>query len=222
MTTRTVELHRTDPYDRRFDARVTVVDGNRVELDSTLFYARSGGQPGDTGTLNGLPVLDVHYDEGKQRVFHLMDDADAAGLSPGVPVTGDIDWERRYRLMRHHTAQHLLWCAFVSAYGTGHRELGGDIGEAKARLDIGLAEGAPRPDADRVAAELTRLVTLDLPIRRYPGEAGEDQWVWEIDGYDPIPCGGTHLRTTGEVGRAATRVKRKGSGVFRLEVSVVT
>jgi alanyl-tRNA synthetase len=223
---RTTELHREDPYRTEFTATVMAVEGGLVELDETAFYARSGGQAGDTGLLAGLPVTDTYYSPERDRVLHVVDWQDEGALKAGDKVAGTVDWDRRYRMMRLHTAQHLSWVVYETVYGSGHEDRGGEIRPDKARLDVSWTDPAAKPVADDLSAALADLVRRDLPIARYPDnstdqDAGRDSWVWEIEGHPPIPCGGTHVRRTSEVGDVKLGVQRKGSGVFRLSVQLV-
>jgi alanyl-tRNA synthetase len=219
---KTTELHREDPYRTEFTATVVAVDGDLVELDETAFYARSGGQAGDTGLLGGFPVTDTYYSPERDRVLHVVDWRGEGALAAGDTVDGTIDWDRRYRLMRLHTAQHLSWVAYESVYGAGHEDRGGEIRPEKARLDVSWSDPDRKPAVDDLTPALAELVARDLPIGRYRDEeSGPRTWIWELDGHPPIPCGGTHVRRTGEVGGVKLGVQRKGSGVFRLSVQLV-
>lgn len=225
-TLRTTELHREDPYRTEFTATVVAVDGDLVELDETAFYARSGGQAGDTGRLAGRPVTDTYYSPERDRVLHVVDRQDEGSLNPGDQVVGIVDWDRRYRMMRLHTAQHLSWVVYESIYGSGHQDRGGEVRPDKARLDVSWTDPTTKPVSDDLSAALADLVRRDLPIARYADDsadrdAGRDNWVWEVEGHPPIPCGGTHVRRTSEVGDVRLGVQRKGSGVFRLSVQLV-
>src|SRR3954468_7432726 len=101
----TALLYLRDAYLQEFDATVTAVDGQRVALDQTAFYPTGGGQPHDTGTLAGAPVVDVRK-EGDE-VWHTLADGSVAP-AVGDEVEGEIDWDRRHQLMRTHTALHVL------------------------------------------------------------------------------------------------------------------
>lgn len=215
---RTNELHRTDAYLRTFDATVVAVEHDLVELSATAFYARSGGQLGDQGSLRGHRVLDTFYSSTKSAVLHrVVWSADP--LRVGEEVIGQIDWDRRYAAMRLHTAQHLLWLSLVAEYGPDQNECGGDIGVEKARLDVDWVHDQ-RPSAELISKRLAMLVAMDSPIQRYLSDVDENRWEWKVDGFPPIPCGGTHVRRTGEVGRVNVGVKGKGKNVARLTVTL--
>src|SRR5580698_11423209 len=129
-------LFRDDAYLRTASARVLAVSERGIELDRTVFYPLGGGQAGDSGTLtraNGerLTISDTRKGEGPGRIVHLVS-GEPPALVAGEPVTLEIDWERRYRLMRLHTALHLLSCVVVAPV------TGGNIVQDKARLDFDI------------------------------------------------------------------------------------
>ena len=224
-------LFREDAYLAAADAVVTVAAPEGIELDRTLFYASSGGQPGDTGRIElaGGGVIEVtgaiHPDGDRGRILHLV----AAGAAPpvGAAVAQRLDWDRRHRLMRMHSALHLL--SVVLPYGV----TGGQIGEDKGRLDFDM----PEPPADVAAfeARLNGYVAADLPIgAEWIGEeelAARPEMVKTMKVKPPVgqgrvrlvriglgddtidlqPCGGTHVRSTGEIGGLRIgRIEKKG------------
>jgi alanyl-tRNA synthetase len=208
-------LYWQDPYATRFEGTVERAweeDGRYlVELDRTLFYPTSGGQPHDTGVLGGVRVLDVFEPEKHgQRIVHVVENP----LAEGETVEGEIDWPRRYRHMQRHTGQHILSQAFLHAakWNTISVSLSGpeihidfDVwpGAAEAQEVIERAEAlagwavyANLPVSARVVPEMQ--VPL-LPLRRMPQVRGPVRVV-EIGDWDMAPCGGTHLRSTAEAG----------------------
>ena len=221
-------VFRDDAYARACRARVVAVTPAGIELDRTVFYPTGGGQPGDTGLLRRADGTTVRIagavkGEGAQAVLHLSAPGEPLP-SPGEEVEAALDWERRYRHMRFHTALHLL-CAVVPAPVTG-----GQVAEDKARLDFDIemerlvkeaieeslnrlvAEGhavRPRwiPDAELDARpELVRTMSVKPPR----GLGGVR--VLEIEGVDLQPCGGTHVADTREVGRlAVVKIRSEGA-----------
>ena len=218
-------LFRDDPYLAEADATVTAAGPEGVELDRTVFYASSGGQPGDTGRIGGLAVTGTVHPEGdRARVLHHVD---GDGLAPGDAVRIALDWDRRYRLMRMHSALHLL--SVVLPYGV----TGGQIGEDKGRLDFDMPD--PPDDVAALEARLNAYVAADLPVAA--------EWITEAelaaqpemvktmkvtppvgqgrvrlirighgaDTLDLQPCGGTHVRATGEIGPLRIgKIEKKG------------
>ena len=218
-------LFRADPYLRSCTAALVRADGPDLTLDRTVFYAAGGGQPGDQGELRtGGQTFRVN-DTRKgpdDTVIHQLDRA-SADLAPGAPVALELDWARRHRLMRMHTALHLL-CAAIARPVTG-----GQIGDGKGRLDFDLGEGSL--DKDAILARVQAWIADDRPVTeqwieaeelaarpelvrtmavRPPATSGRIRLV-AIDGVDLQACGGTHVRSTAEIGGLVIgKVENKG------------
>ena len=228
----TEELFRSDSYLKECSATVTGVDGTAVTLDRTVFYPLGGGQPGDTGTLSWdggqAQVVDTRYGDGG-AIVHVLEE----GVTPpveGTAVQGVLDWDRRYRHMRMHTAMHLL--GSVLKYGV----TGGNISAAKSRLDFDMEDTV---DKEAVGAALQALVDEDHAVscRWITEEELEAQpelvrtmsvqpprgkgsiRLLDIHGIDLQPCGGTHLKSTGEVGAVRIgKVEKKGKRNRRVNI----
>ena len=211
-------IYREAPYQRENEAHVTGVGGAGVRLDRTVFYPRGGGQAGDAGTLElgaGRAVLIVDAVKGEGgEILHVPavgQEALLASLSPGMKVKARIDWERRHRHMRFHTATHLL-CAIVP-----HPTNGCSITSDYARLDFDMVEPL---DKAHLEAELARLVAGAHEVRtvwitseeleakpelvrtmsvKPPRGVGRIRLL-EIAGVDLQACGGTHVANTREIG----------------------
>ncbi|MBK5222270.1 MAG: alanyl-tRNA editing protein [Acidimicrobiia bacterium] len=225
-----------DAYLREFDAEVVDVDleGQRVTLDRTAFYPTGGGQPHDTGMLGVLSVVDVRK-EG-DLVWHTLGE----GVLPAVGTTlhGEIDWERRHQLMRTHSALHILCGVIWNEWSTA--VTGGNMEPLAARMDF---EFDPLPDGFRerveglVAAEIvadrpievsflprgTALTDTDLirtKVNLIPESVTEIRVV-DIVGCDKQADGGTHVRSTREVGGVrVVKTESKGRGNKRLRIEV--
>ena len=231
-------LFRDDPYLRRCEATVTAADAEGIRLNRTVFYAMGGGQPGDTGVLRledgaEVPIVDTRKGRDHEDVVHVP--AEGAPLpGPGARVVAEIDWARRHRLMRIHTCLHLL-CAVVPGEVTG-----GQIGDGKGRLDFNLPD--TRLDKDEVTAALNRLIEEDHAVAprwitdeelaakpelvrtmsvKPPTGAGRVRLL-EVEGVDLQPCGGTHVRRTGEIGPVrVTKIESKGRQNRRVNIAFV-
>ncbi len=214
-----IALYYDDPFLRTFEATVTARRGDEVALDRTAFYPTGGGQPCDTGTLNGIPVLAVERDD-EGRIWHRL----AAPLEADR-VRGEIDWAHRFDHMQQHTGQHLLSAVFHHLL---HGEtVGFHLGERIVTIDLDLPR-LTREAAMRVEQEVNRLVWEDLPVearfvsdeelarlklRRAPKVAAPIRIV-TIGDYDATPCGGTHLLRTGQIGLLKiTAIERYKGGV---------
>ena len=201
-----------DPYRRQLDAMVEDVDGGSVTLDRTIFFAFSGGQESDRGTIAGRPVLEARK-EGQGIVYRLGDDH---GLKPGDRVAVAIDWDRRYRLMRLHFAAELV---LELAYRMLDpiEKIGAHIAENKARIDFAWEEPIT-PHLAALEEDANAIVVEDRPIESAFSDAARGQRYWKIDGFARVPCGGTHLKSSGEVGRIALKRKNIGKGKERIEI----
>ncbi|MCZ1075268.1 alanyl-tRNA editing protein [Rhodococcus sp. A5(2022)] len=210
------ELHRTQPELMDFTTTITEIhaDGT-VELEATAFYARSGGQHGDTGLIGAVPVLDTVYDPTRTRVLHRCDPAQVTALQIGTLVDAHISAERRRRTMRLHTLQHLAYLAAVESWGP-RSSTGGDISDERARVDLERLVTDPPLDASEIPTIIETLIRRDLPIHRSQDPMSPDRWWWHIEGFDAIPCGGTHLSRTGQIGDFSVTIKRKGSANARI------
>ncbi len=215
-------LFRDDPYLKTGTATVLAARDNVVELDRTIFYPLGGGQPGDTGTLGGLRVVDTRKDEGGEAVLHFLEPG-APLPSVGAQVELAIDWERRYLHMRYHTALHLLG-ALVKAPYTGCR-----IGADKSHLDFDT--DMEKLVKEEIEAGLNALIDAGQPTRAEwvsydqlearpelvktlsvmpPRGDGMVRMV-AIEGLDLQPCGGTHVASTREIGRLSVlKIRNEG------------
>jgi Ser-tRNA(Ala) deacylase AlaX len=201
-----------EPYLTELQAVVSAVQGDVVNLDRTIFYAFSGGQESDAGTIGGRPVLDARLD-GDEISYTLPADH---GLAVGTPVAVAIDWHRRFRLMRLHFAAELL-LEIVTAGLPQARKIGAHIAADKARIDF-LCDA---PITDRLpewGAQALAIVRADLPIVSAFSDAAAGRRYWEIAGYARVPCGGTHLRRTSEVGDVTLKRRNVGRGKERIEI----
>jgi misacylated tRNA(Ala) deacylase len=231
-------LHLRDAELRSFDASVVAVDGDRVALDRTAFYATGGGQPHDTGALSweggAAAVVEVRK-EGEHAWHRLEGDAPAEGTT----VHGEVDWERRHALMRTHTALHVLCGVIWNEWSVP--VTGGNMEPLSARMDF---EFDPLPEG--FGPRIEELVNVELAADRpievsfLPrAEALQDDdlirtkvslipesvpevRVVDIVGLDKQADGGTHVRSTGEVGRIrVVKTESKGKGNKRIRIEVV-
>lgn len=205
----TVKLFQADAYQTRFEAEVVAclpVDGQfDLVLDQTCFYAEAGGQPSDTGTLGGLPVLAVAIDD-DGTIRHRV------GAPLSGRVTGEIDWARRLDHMEQHTGQHLLSGAFERLYDA--ETLSWHLGAERCTVDLGMEEFTAA-QAETIEAEVNRVIRSGLPILyhlaeteaelsayplRKPPKVTEQIRIVEIKGYDWSACAGTHVSNIGELG----------------------
>jgi alanyl-tRNA synthetase len=225
----TERLYYSDSHLIEFEARVVdltdrVSGWTAVVLDRTAFYPTGGGQPSDTGTLNGARVVEC-IDDGDNGVLHVVQGATPAR---GATVQGRVDWSRRLDHMQQHTGQHILSQAFVTLFNAPTRSF--RVLDASCQIDIELNN--PTTEIIERAVELAnnviwedRAITIsnvtpnraaELPLRKEPAREGELRLI-EIEGFDVTPCGGTHAYRTGEVGMIAVRSWERAKGLTRIE-----
>ena len=203
----------TDPYARTHETRVASVAGPAITVESTIFYAESGGQESDAGTIGGRRVL--RADKRDRDIVYTLDDA--AGLAADDPVTIAIDWERRYKLMRLHLAAELVLELVYRALA-GVEKTGAHISADKARIDFAWPESIA-PLLPVLARDAQALIDADHPIiSAYSDEAAERRY-WEIEGFARVPCGGTHLRRSGEIGALTLKRDNRGKGQQRIVIT---
>lgn len=220
--TATERLYYTDSYLTEFDGSIVdrSADGLRVYLDRTAFYPTSGGQPNDTGLLNGIAVVDVVDED--DRIAHVL----SAPLLEGDQAHGVIDTSRRYDYRQQHSGQHLLSAVFEALFG--FKTVSVHFGDESATVDLATASIAPE---QLRAAELraNEVVFEDRPLtvafehkdqaeglRKESKREGELRIV-TIEGLDRSACGGTHVRKTGEIGPVLLRKLDKIRGNVRIE-----
>ena len=228
-------IFRDDAYQQSCQARVLAAADHRVELDRTVFYPAGGGQPGDTGVLRladgrQLRVIDTRKGEGADSVVHLLD---PAGPMPaiGEDLEAVLDWERRYAHMRIHTCLHVLSCVVVAPV------TGGNIAADKGRLDFDIDMSLL--DAQRIETGVNELIARAVDTETVwitdeqldaqpelvktmsvqpPRGAGRVRLL-QIAGIDLQPCGGTHVRNIGEIGRIKVlRIRSEGRRNKRVEI----
>jgi alanyl-tRNA synthetase len=235
-------LYYEDTYLREFEATVLQVVGNAermgVILDRTAFYPAGGGQPSDTGVIEGdggeAEVVDVQWNNG--NVLHRVGKVEGT-IDAGDPVKGRIDWSRRYSLMRNHTAAHLMTEAIRVVVGRPVKVVGSGLDADKVRLDL-AADGSLRPLFGRIEEVANRIVQENRSVRTVimnredaekhvekfheslntlPAEVTQVRIV-EVEGVHACACGGTHVSTTGEIGAIELLGRSsKGKGIERLE-----
>ncbi|HEU4700059.1 MAG TPA: DHHA1 domain-containing protein [Gemmatimonadales bacterium] len=221
--TATTRLYYTDAYCAGFDARLVALEdeGRRAYLDHTAFYPTSGGQPADRGTLAGVPVVDV-VDEGERIAHVLAEPLTGLAARTGAELHGLIDWARRFDHMQQHTGQHLLSALFADLYGMATTSV--HFGAESSTIDLGTERLEPEQTlavetrANAIVLE-HRPVTVSFEaadavegLRKASRRAGELRIV-TIAAIDRNACGGTHVRTTAEIGpvllRGVERAKRQ-------------
>jgi Ser-tRNA(Ala) deacylase AlaX len=210
----TQKLFWDDPYLTRLDTHVTGITDNDITVERTIFFASSGGQESDQGTIGGKRVLQAQK-VGREIVYTLEE---GHGLKPGDRVRMEIDWERRYKLMRlHFAAEIVLELAYRNLDSV--RKVGAHIAQDKARIDFEWDENISQV-FPVIQSEAIKIIEADRDITSAFSDRETEERYWEIEGFARVPCGGTHLRKTGEVGEITLKRKNPGRGKERIEITV--
>ena len=232
----TEELFRDDSYLKSCTAKVLASGPDGVVLDRTVFYPTGGGQPGDSGTLSGPDgtVAITEAVKGEDGILHKLEEG-AAAPAVGDDVEVTLDWDRRYKHMRIHTALHLL-CSVVDGGVTG-----GQIGAGKGRLDFDIP--GERPEKEALTEQLNQVIAGDHGISiswitddelaanpdlvrtmsvKPPMGSGKVRMIRIGDDVDFQPCGGTHVRSTAEIGSIQIgKIENKGKQNRRINLTLV-
>jgi len=205
-------LYDKDHYLAEFDAKVSEVDGLNVVLDKTAFYAQSGGQAGDWGTINGEAVVDTRIIEGIH--VHIM--TGEPSFSVGDDVHGVIDWDRRYRIMKIHSASHIMEHFFYKNFGVLER-LGSNVDDKKDRSDYRADERLDPEKLNKTEDEINAFLAEGHEITIEVEDDGTRTWrCGPVEDH----CGGTHVRNTSEIGMIKLKRKNPGRGKERVETSL--
>ncbi|WP_417323366.1 hypothetical protein [Erythrobacter aureus] len=232
----TEKLFHKNPCQRACEAEVLMVKGDCIVLDRSVFYGESGGQVPDHGVIGGINVVDVQHRGGRPLklagtlrplpnfqvdtiLVHRL--AEPARLQPGDRVELEIDWQRRYELMRQHSACHFMYHAVqtILCYDGSEaaRSRGCSIAPGRNRMDF-LAN----LDADQIAeaeVKANQLISLGLPIRMQPEPASGEVYYWRYGEDIIIPCGGTHVASAVELSPLRLKRFKKGAGLTRVEAA---
>ena len=201
-----------NPYLTKHTARVTSVNGGTITLDQTIFYAASGGQESDSGSIAGIKVLEA--EKTGTEIYYTLEGPHELKLGDEVLV--NIDWTRRYRLMRLHFAAEIV-LELVYRFFDRPFKIGANIAEEMARIDFRW-EGRISDAFPVLLERAGKIIEADLPIRSEYSNREQEQRYWEIEGFAQVSCGGTHLRRTGEVGTIRLKRNNIGKGKERIEI----
>lgn len=201
-----------DPYKTELSTTVTSVSGSDIALSETIFFAFSGGQESDAGTIAGHVVSNAQK-QGLEIVYTLANDH---GLLVGQSVLVQIDWVRRYRLMRLHFAAELVLELFYKKL-SGVFKVGAHIAQNKARIDFAWPESISQL-LPSMEADANAIIAADMEITAAFEDEPNERRYWEISGFSRVPCGGTHVKRTGEIGQIKLKRNNKGRGNERVEI----
>jgi len=203
-----------DPYLTQLETHMATVKDNDITVEQTIFYALSGGQESDYGTIGNNRVLQARK-EGKEIVYTLEN---SHGLKPGDQVRMNIDWERRYKLMRLHFAAEIV-LELVYQNLDSIEKIGAHIAQDKARIDFKWDENISTV-LPVIKKEALGIIEANQEIISAFSDEEKEERYWEIRGFSRVPCGGTHLRKTAEIGEIELKRKNVGKNKERIEIYV--
>lgn len=222
-----------DPYLTQLNTKVSSVMGQEIVLEETIGYSESGGQESDKITLNGLPVISSRMDrEDPYYIYYTL--PEGHGLSVGESVRMEIDWIRRYRLMRYHFTCELILILVNRLFNktpegvllkpeeidTVIKKRGAHMSETGARVDFELPTHISEY-FDEILREYNKIIEADMPIEKgYLDEKKQIRY-WKLPHIALVPCGGTHVKSTAEIGPITLKRERANKGVERIRISLV-
>ena len=204
-----MELYYERPYDFEFEAEIIEVADNYVVLNRTLFYPEGGGQPSDTGYISGVRVERV---EKTDKIRHFLEEKPSFDV--GSVVHGRIDRERRHKIMRIHTALHLLTNICDELLGN-IKHVGSGMSDEKGHIDLYYPPRVKPDLKEKITAAMNDTIHKGAEVETWFD--GETRYV-KIGDYDALMCGGTHVRNISEIGEIILKRKNVGKGKDRLEV----
>lgn len=208
----TVKVFWQDPYLTEIETIIQTIDGNRITVDKTIFYAFSGGQESDAGTIAGRKVVEAQK-LGRQ-IYYTLESTEE--LEPGMRVPMIIDWARRYNLMKLHFAAEIVLELICKKYSEAVK-VGAHIAQEKARIDFEWGQSMS-PLLPRIQEDAQAIINSNQDIISAFSDEASERRFWEINEFGQVPCGGTHLRKTGEIGSLGLKRVNPGKGRERVEI----
>lgn len=201
-----------NPYLTEIEAKVTSGNNNVITLDRTIAFAFSGGQQSDSGTIGGFNIIEAKK-EGKE-IFYTIEQNHNLILNQNVMVT--IDWEKRYRLMKLHFAAEII-LELVYQHYNHPEKIGANITVDKARIDF-FWNGNISEIFPELMNKANNIINSNFDIISDFDDEENEKRYWYIEGFAKVPCGGTHLKRTGEIGTISLKRNNLGSGKERIKI----
>lgn len=226
----TRKLYYEDPYMKEFDAKVLKINREKVILDQSAFYPEGGGQVGDTGEIEGVKVMNTKKTiekteivDGKEiplgsKIIHVLEEE--PNFKVGDTVHGKIDWERRHKIMRLHSAAHFTYYATLEVFGD-LKIRGSKVDDKKDRLDFAFEKRLEPEKLREVEDKVNEILSKNLEIKTSSDSKESNIRYWEVKGFPRMPCGGTHPRNTSEIGKVKLKRKNPGAGLERIETYLI-
>jgi alanyl-tRNA synthetase len=213
------KLFWNDPYQTECTATVTSIDGNTIKLDQSIFYAFSGGQESDTGTIAGISVIQATKEGDKENIIDITYELKTKPtFSVGDTVKVKIDKEKRAQLRKLHSVAHVMYYFVIEKLGK-LKIVGSNITSTKARMDF-IYDKPINEILPEIETNLNTFLTENHAITSTQDENKPDLRWWKCEEW-AMPCGGTHVKSTKEIGVIKLKRKNIGAGKERIEVSIV-
>ena len=212
-----------NPYLKECNARITKIDGNKLQLDKTIFYAFSGGQASDKGTIGGVNVVNAYHgdfedeenpDKNNDIITYVLEEAPHFKVGDTVKV--EIDWDYRYKLMRLHSAAHVVYY-FLKEKGI-ENNFGSNVSIDKARLDYEMNESI-KPVLNEIEPEINKFLQEDHEVTLKSDDKDKKIRHWICCDWD-MHCAGTHVKNLKEIGKIRLKRKNLGTGKERVEITL--
>ncbi len=213
----TNKIYYQNPYNKEIISKILRIDDKKIFLNKTIFYPQAGGEPGDTGFIENYRLIDTRIEGDK--IVHILEVQ--SNLKVGQEVKCKLDWERRHKLMRMHTAAHLLFNVCQMLLNPGIKGVGSNIGENKSRIDVGYEPTITPEIRQKLEDRCNELINKKLLVKCWWDEVKTGYRWTQIDDLPKLPCGGLHVKDLKEIGKFKI-IKResKGKGKQRLEFVV--
>jgi len=201
-----------DPYLKSISATITNVEGQNITLNQTIIYAFSGGQQSDFGSIGDFEIIEAKK-ENLEIVYTLPENHT---LQKGQEVVVSIDWEKRYRIMKLHFAAEIILELMYQNFNRPEK-IGANITSEKARIDF-YWNGNITETFPVIELKARELIDANLSIHSHFSDEETQRRCWEIHEFAKVPCGGTHIKTTGEIGNLKLKRVNIGGGKERIEI----
>lgn len=212
-----MKVYYEDAYLKDIESKVIEIDGKNIVLEKTIFYPQSAGEPGDTGFINDARVIDTQLLN--EKIVHILEAIPT--FKVGEIVKAKLDWERRYKLMKMHTALHLLYCVCKEILGENTKSVGSNVGEEKSRVDIFLDGSVTQELKEKLEKRCNEIIAKGEEVKIWWDEQKPGFRWTQIDNLTKLPCGGLHVKNTKEIGSLKIiKRERIGKNKDRLEIVI--
>ena len=203
-----------NPYQHTLTTKIASIEGDQILLEDTIIYSFAGGQESDKATVNGISVIDSKMES--HLIYYTL--ASDHGLSKGDEVKIVIDWPRRNRLMRLHFAAELILEIVTQNFNL--EKIGAHISEDKSRIDF-ISDENISSKFEFILAQYNEIIKSNRLIQTGYSDIANQRRFWKIDGFAQVPCGGTHVKSTAEVGFVTLKREHPGKSKERIEIRLV-